>query len=302
MANLESYATRQGKTSDQFWALLSEAVLSEMSKPLALSSPQSKTKDHKLIVVLNSCLELNTAFREFVQQVKDSFLQQCHLPFAAGGPTLHRASNASTGSSILNQRNSIQKAHLRQISESGNSSKMLSSTQVGITLYDVDQITNELGEFSTRMLKVLDIISTISQFRQLNMSGKLEGLPRVAGLWELCLPLDESTCVSGAVSQERSLTTSKRDSPDIPIAVVDSEGVSKTGSDSDIALATPDLLEQLMMRQKLEPQHTKGLTSQYPLGSLKEESVTSSVKSQSIASKSNEKGVVNLKYLCMYII
>ena len=307
MANLESYATRQYKENDKLWSMLSEAVLAEIQKPQSTS--QTQTRQHKLIVILNSCLELSTAFKEFVQQLKEAFLQQGHLPFAAGGLPMHRSSNASTVSSTVNNnRNSIPRDVLRKISESGSSSKTLSSTQVGISLGDIEQITNELGDFSTRVAKVLDIISTLSQFRRLNMYGKLEGLPRIASLWDLIVSRigDDEECSSGgAISQGRSVATSKRESLDVQITVAESEGVSKSGSESDITFATPDLLEQLAMRQRDVPQLAKGLTS-YPLCSLKEESRVSSLKSCSTVSGVNEKGMCyilrkRLRVFSMYL-
>jgi hypothetical protein len=270
--NLDSYTTRQGKDEDQFWAVLSEATVSEMHKPP--SSPASaQAKDHQLISTLNSCLELSTAFREFVQQLRDTFL----LPGPSYTST-HRGSTTSTSS----HRNTLQKAQLstRNLLSGASSATKSSSTPAGIALSDIDQITRELTDFSVRVSKVLDIISTLAQFRQLNMHKKLEGLPRVAGLWELSLPesYDEQ---SASGSQTRSVDTT---TPDIQITGPEHEARSKIGSDgSDITLATPDFLEQLM-KQKTAP----GSVVSQPLSTVKEESAVGSDKSG--ASGANEKG------------
>ena len=292
-ANLEAYATSQVRDQDTFWALLSEAVHSEVHNPQQSSSSQTPAKgQHKLIVTLNSCLELSTKFREFVQQLKDSFLQQSHSSYPAGGLTnIHRGSNTSTGSSTNNNRLSLSRGPtLRQISESGTSSKTVSATPaVGVALCDVDQITNELGEFSARVANVLDIIATLAQFRQLNLQGKLEGLPRVAGLWEIPVPTGgDEEYFSGTMSHGRSLATSKRETPDLQRIT---EAESQIGSESDITLDTPDFLEQMMMKQTTLSQYEGGRTSR-PLSILKEESMVGSLKSSSVTSRANGKGAL----------
>lgn len=279
IGNLDSYATKQGKNHDQFWALLSEAVLSEMHK----SSASKQPKDHKLVSILNSCLELSTIFREFVQQLRDTFLLPGPSYTSTGGASVHRGSNTSTGSN----RNSLQKGQMstRNLLSGASSASKSSSTPAGIALSDVDQIMRELMDFSVRVSKVLDIISTLAQFRQLNMHRKLEGLPRVGGLWELSLPESYDEQSAGG-SQTRSIDTSKRASPDVQITGPENETKSKVGSDgSDITLATPDFLEQLVKHKA-----ALGSIVSQPLCTLKEESVVCSVKS--IASGANDKGII----------
>ena len=285
IGNLDSYATKQGKDQDQFWTLLSEAVLSEMHKPPSpLASAQAK--DHKLISMLNSCLELCTTFKEFVQHLRDIFLLPGPYTTTTGGTSVHRGSNASTGSN----RNSLQKGQLstRNLISGPNSASKPLSTPAVIALSDIDQITHDLRDFSARVSKVLDIISTLAQFRQLNMHRKLEGLPRVAGLWELSLP-ESYEEQSESISQARSIATSKRTSPDVQITGAEDEAKSKVGSDeSDITLATPDLLEQLMKQKTV----AGSLVSQ-PLSTLKEESTVGSVKS--VLSEPNDKSIGTIR-------
>ena len=285
VSNLDSYATKQGKDQDHFWALISEAVLSEMHKPP--SSPAStQAKDHKVISILNSCLELSTTFKEFVQQLRDTFLLPGPSYTSTGGTSAHKGS-------IGGNCNTLHKGQLstRNLLSGASSANKSSSTPAGIALSDVDQITCELMDFSVRISKVLDIISTLAQFQQLNMDRKLEGLPRVAGLWEFSLPegYDEQ---SASGSQTRSIDTSKRASPDVrEIRGPEHEAKSKVGSDgSDITLATPDFLEQLM-KQKTAP----GSIVSQPLSTLKEESVVGSVKS--LTSGANDKGIFGNSFM-----
>ena len=279
ISNLDSYTTKQGKDGDQFWVVLSEAIVSEMHKPS--SSPAStQAKDHKLISILNSCLELSTAFREFVQQLRDTFLLPGPSYASTGGTSTRRGSNTSTTS----HRYTLQKGQpsTRNVLSDTSSAKKSSSTPTGIALSDIDQITRELTDFSIRVSKVLDIISTIAQFRQLNMHRKLEGLPRVAGLWELSLPesYDEQ---SASGSQTKSIDTT---SPDVQVIGPEHEAKSKVGSEgSDITLDTPDFLEQLMKQKTAGP---AGSVVSQPLSTLKEESVVSTDKSH--ASGANDKG------------
>ena len=279
ISNLDSYTTKQGKDRDQFWVVLSEAILSEMHKPP--SSPAStQAKDHKLISILNSCLELSTGFKEFVQQLRDTFLLPGPSYAGTGGTSTRRGSNTSTTS----HRYTLQKGQpsTRNVLSDTSSAKKSSSTPAGIALSDIDQITRELTDFSIRVSKVLDIISTIAQFRKLNMHRKLEGLPRVAGLWELSLPesYDEQ---SASGSQTRSIDTT---SPDVQVTGPEHEAKSKVGSEgSDITLDTPDFLEQLMKQKTAGP---AGSVVSQPLSTLKEESVVSTDKSH--ASRANDKG------------
>lgn len=249
--------------------------------------------------MLSSCLELSTAFKEFVQQLKDTFLQPNHLPYPGGAGAavnFHRGSNASTGTcSSISYRNSVSRGPtLRQISKSGNSSKTSSAApQVGGSLLDVDKITDELRDFSTRVTNVLDIVTTLSQFGQLSMHGGLDGLPRVAGLWELPVStVDDEQYSTGSTSQGRSVTSSKRESPDLQATTgAEDETESKNGSESDITLDTPDFLEQMIMKQKASSQHTGGHTSR-PLSTLKEESMVGSLKSASVVSGESGKGTL----------
>ena len=164
-----------------------EAVLSQ-------SSPSSSS-DHPLIAKLNSCIQLCTAFKEVLQQLKDCLLQQQHVNFGVSNPTLsttvshvsllgRKASNTSRNpSSVLVKKASLSSNRCSgEVEAVDNGSTVLSSPS-GIALQNVDKITVGLSDFSQRVSKVLEIISTLSQFKQLQ--GDVRGLPRISGLWDV---------------------------------------------------------------------------------------------------------------------
>lgn len=275
--DLESYCTNKGKDQDHFWTLIAEAILSEAGKT-------TSTKEHPLIVKLNSCLTLFTAYKEMFSHVKDTLLQQQHGTFGLStniGPSLThnaivRLSNASTANSKKTAHPSI-KGQSLLVSDSNSSSSMTSNSTPGISLHNMDMIMSDFNAFSARVLKILDVISTLAQFRQLNIHGKLEGLPRMAGLWTL--PLE-----TGMGEEKES---SFRDSGH-SWGGVGQEGEGNSlkdkgegaGSVSDITMATPDYLEQLVSQSVMQ-QGDGVLSYGGPLPSLKEESIagSSSVRS-----------------------
>ena len=57
----------------------------------------------------------------------------------------------------------------------------VSTCPSGVGLHNVDIIAASMNELSSRVSQVMEIVSTLSQFRKL--VGNLRGLPRVSGLW-----------------------------------------------------------------------------------------------------------------------
>ena len=277
--DLESYCTNKRKEPDHFWSHLAEAILSEAGKT-------SCTKEHPLIAKLNTCLTLSTAYKEMLSHLKDTLLQQQHGTFGLStnmGPSLTRnaivrLSNASTANSKKTAHPSNKGQSLLN-SDSNSSSSITSNSTPGISLHNMDMIMSDFNAFSARVLKILDVISTLAQFRQLNSCGKLEGLPRIAGLWTLPLEAEmgqeESSFLDsghswGGVAQEGEGNSLK-------------DKVEGAGSVSDITMATPNYLEQLVS-QTVRQQGEGGLSYGGPLPSLKEESTagSSSVRSSSV--------------------
>ena len=257
------------------------------SPPTAVSLPPKK---HKLLSILNSCLELSGKSREFIEHLRDTFLPlggPHSNATTTGASSIRRGSNASLGSNRYSFfAKGGQRTSTRALFSRANSASKPSNTLVGVPLSNIDKITHELRDFSTRVLKVLDIISTLAQFWQLNMKRKLEGLPRVAGLWELSLPENCEFEMSENASQAMSIAaTSKRASPDVRVVGPEQQSRSKIGSDeSDITLVTPDFLEKLMKEKSVQD---SAVTQ--PLSTLKEESLVDSVKS--VTSGSTDKGI-----------
>ncbi len=242
---LESYCTSKGKTEDQFWTLLSQAIISG-------SESNTTSKDHPpLVAKLNSYLSFSTVYKELLTQLKDALLMS--VPFGLStstGPTRHTVSHLT---------NSFAKKTVNKglsMSESSRTSVMSNSTS-GIGLHNVDTIMSDLNLFSVRVLKVLDIVDTLGQFKQLNIDSRLEGLPRISRLWHL--ELDGGT----EVPSIRESTHSWGE-----VVVQDSEvgkGSAASGSDG-----TMDYLEGLI---------GGGLNPGGLLPSLKEESLVLSTGS-----------------------
>ena len=201
MSDLQNYTCRDGK--DHFWEMAFEAVLSEASQ-----ASSSSSNSHPLIAKLNSCIQLCTAFKELLQQLKDCLLQQQHVSFGVSNPSL---STTVSHTSLLGRKPSnpsknpssvlVKKASLSSNRCSGgieafdNGSSVLSSPS-GIALQNVDKITVGLSDFSQRVSKVLEIISTLSQFKQLQ--GNIRGLPRISGLWDVDEVVGEERGEDGA--------------------------------------------------------------------------------------------------------
>lgn len=193
MSDLETYA--RGDEENHFWDMVSEAVLSEMRQPATSSN------NHPLIAKLNSCMQLSTAFKELLQQLKETFLQQQHVSFGVSNPSLNTTLShasllgkkgpnlSSSPSSVLAKKASHLGGHKNQHSsgiettQTVESSATVSSSPSGIALQSVNKIMAGLDDFSLRVSKVLEIISTLSQFRQLQ--SDVRGLPRIAKLWDM---------------------------------------------------------------------------------------------------------------------
>lgn len=201
MSDLQNYTCRDGK--DHFWEMAFEAVLSEASQVSSSSS-----NSHPLIAKLNSCIQLCTAFKELLQQLKDCLLQQQHVSFGVSNPSLsttvshtsllgRKPSNPSKNpSSILVKKPSLSSNRCSGGIEAFDNGSSVLSSPSGIALQNVDKITVGLSDFSQRVSKVLEIISTLSQFKQLQ--GNVRGLPRISGLWDVDEVVGEERGEDGA--------------------------------------------------------------------------------------------------------
>ena len=197
LASLESYVCRNNE--DHLWSLISEAITSEAQK-------SAVEKEHPLLARLNSCLTLSTTYKELLHQLRDSLLQQQQQPQQTvsfiglpnvstmitapshSSPIGRKPSNISTTSNLTSKRASAYKgsgagnsAGQSLVVNSANTTVPVSPS--GANLQDMDKITAGLNDFGVRVSKVLEIVSTLSQFRQLRAS--IQGLPRISGLWDL---------------------------------------------------------------------------------------------------------------------
>ena len=222
---LEAYASKDDE--ELFWKLVSESVTSEAKA----------VSEHPLVARLNACMTMTAAFKELLQKLKDTLLQPHHVSFSTNA--VLKASNLTA-----------KKLHSTSSSEQGDSSSTnLAVTSSGVSLQNNEKIAAGLNEFSLRVNRVLDIISTLAQLKQLQ--GRVLGLPRVAGLWEIDVAgseygRSESLGHSGFLSFGTS-----------PYAKHSQFG----GAEMDTALTSPDFFEQLLARK-----------TQGPLATLKEES------------------------------
>ena len=249
---LESYSTNMSRDSDQFWSLLAEAVISE-------TDHDSYKKEHLLLTKLNSCVSLSTTYRDSLIQLKDALLQS--VTFALSTNT-----GLPRYTSHLSSHGSAKKSFSKGTSGGESSRTSVTSTAtLGISLHATDIVMSDLSLFTARVLKVLDIVSTLAQFKQLNLHSRLEGLPRIAGLWHLNQEAGAQT-----VSIQDSGHSWGQVVPEIERREGDSE------SSSAVTMTTPDYLEQL-----LQPHPPAGLVPGGPLPTLKEESMVGSTGARS---------------------
>ena len=180
MTNIEVYASGEGG-EDRFWSLVSEAILSEAKEP---------SKDHPLITQLNSCLQLTTAYKELLYQLKDGlFQQQVSFSVSTVGIVSSHTSCISKKASGIPSSSTPKKASHKHSGHGGHpmntddSASIIPQTASGIPLHNVDKITSGMNDFGLRVSRVLEIVSTLARFRELQ--GHMGGLPRIAGLWDL---------------------------------------------------------------------------------------------------------------------
>ena len=254
-----------GRDSDQFWSLLAEAVISE-------TDPDNSKKEHPLLTKLNSCVSLSTTYRDSLILLKDTLLQSVNFALSTNTGLPRYTSHLSTHGSA--------KKSTSKGTSGGESSRssVTSTSTLGISLHATDIIMSELSLFTARVLKVLDIVSTLAQFKQLNLHSRLEGLPRISGLWHF----DQE-----AGAQTVSIQDSGHSWGQVVPEVERREG--GTESSSDVTMTTPDYLEQL-----LQPHSPGGLVPDGPLPTLKEESV---VGSASVRSSFDQQGMFKSVFL-----
>ena len=205
---------------------MSEAI--QFKAKCLTTTSESKSRGYYFIAQLESFLQLNVAFKDFLSQLRD-FFQVHHVNFSHSASLSHfkKVSVSST-----------KKAKSNAAEES---SAVSNRCQSGISLHNIDKILLGMMEFTTHVSNILEVISTLSQFTRLNLEQKLKGLPRFAGLWLLKF-LEES---DDKDEEEESIGEKfyQSEVASIQIGTLANDG---TGSASDITLATPDYLDMLI--------------------------------------------------------
>ncbi len=159
-SELESFCTNKGHTEDQLWVLIDQAI------------KNTSSKEHPLITKLNSCLTLGATYKDQFVQLKESLLQSVSFGLGANsGPSRHTVG--------------LTKRTTNKGSSETSQTSLTSVTTSGISLHNIDIIMSNYNTFTARIIQVLDIIATLRQFKQLNKNSRLEGLPRISGLWHL---------------------------------------------------------------------------------------------------------------------
>ena len=182
LASLQSCSSKQDG-QDNFWGILSEVVQSK-------SVPTSSQLEHPLLSQLSLCLQVASVFRDTLHHLKEALLPQQHVSFSSPAPSTTPSSTSLSGKKGSSTaaipprgagktRGSVEK---RTLTSSLASPTSLANIY-GIALRDTDQIAAGTDKLSLRVRQVLDIVDTLSQYRLL--AGRLRGLPRVTGLWEV---------------------------------------------------------------------------------------------------------------------
>lgn len=204
--SLLNYCTRQDD-KDMFWDILFSTVQAQIkSGPSQIDHPflthlslcLQVTITHTFGRNFNSChfaiFQVAAVFKETLHQLKDVLVTQRHTSFST---PLHSVGHSSASLSDTRRGSDTPTKPLlgggkRKGSESTTEKKMsTSSTSAsrsntsacisGVALHNVDQIAASMDEMSSRVTKIIDIVSTLSAFH--NLVGNMRGLPRISGLW-----------------------------------------------------------------------------------------------------------------------
>ena len=193
IAGLEAHTSQQ-TGEDTFWSAIKEAVLRKAQSPSTASERQQGATVH-----LAACLGPALTFRDLLLQLRDSLLVQ-HSGSSQPGVSLShsslvgkRSSNTSLASNPplppvrkpskpLGPHSPAKLAPPTTAVQAAGGIPTLNPSSIspassGVALQNVDRITAGLTAFSQRISEVLEIVSTLAQFRRLGAGAK--GLPRI---------------------------------------------------------------------------------------------------------------------------
>ena len=137
-----------------------------------------------------SCLQVASHFTEALHHVREVLMAQPRFSFPHS-PVIGRSTASLIGQMKTSTPRTTTGDKTRAFLTVPGSDKLaLSSSGVGssgspvtgVALQNVDQITASLREMASRISQVMEVVSTLAQFR--SAVDGLRGLPRVSGLWE----------------------------------------------------------------------------------------------------------------------
>lgn len=285
-----------------FWSMVSEAI--QFKAQCLPSKPTKGTfTGSNFISKLESYLQLRTTFKEFLFQVRDTFLSQQHVNFSH----LSSSKKASLGSTTTATSGTKKSVNSTTRTEPGVS---LSCHPLGMPLHNTEKIMSGIDGFTLQVSNMLELVSTLGQFTRINLEQRIKGLPRFAGLWKL----------EGLETQEQaedSLGQSFNQSDGVSLRTGTVPG---DGSVSDITLATPDYLDMLISRNLMLQQQQQqsvaaaggyggsggetrrsGMLHSGGLSTLKEESWVASVQSEE-ETEQKLQGLLSSLHSLIYII
>jgi hypothetical protein len=219
----------------QFWGMVSDAVQYLTQSQTSAKLTDSTSMGQHFITKLESYLELSLAFKEFLLQVRDIFITQ-HINFShlSSSKKVSMGSNTTSGT----KKSSI-------AGHSTESGEALGSHLSGVALHNISKIMEGMDNFTLRVTRMLEIISTLGQFMRIILEQRIRGLPRFAGLWRVDGFYEEKE------QEEDSLGQSFNQSDGVSLRTGTVPG---DGSVSDITLATPDYLEMLVSKNIMQQQ------------------------------------------------
>ena len=198
------------------------------------ASSHAASEPHPLVNCLRECIQLSKAYKDLVQQTRDTLLGH-HSSYGASTSTGSRkllskesmlvkmSSKASASSSKASTSNRLRS----DLTEDGRSVAAFSSQIAGLQLQNSEKITEALADLASRAEKVLDITTTLGQLSSLHLN--LTGLPRVTRLGSnvnICMLNSDN---SGLSSSERIPAVVVVDEQ---LKTIEQDGATTSSSDS----------------------------------------------------------------------
>lgn len=203
------------------------------------------------IAKLESYLQLSAMFRDFLSQVRDTFQTQ-HVNFSHLSSSKKVPSSSSTTGT---KKTAVSTKNNSAVEANANATPTRYPLE-GVALQNTDKIMLGMNSFTLQVSNLLEMVSTLGQFTRLNFEQKLKGLPRFSRLWTLEVFLDSEGEMDESLGQSFNLS----DGVSLRAGTVPGDG-----SISEVTLATPDYLDQLISRTILLQQQQQHQQQQQQL-------------------------------------